>query len=201
MDAEHLKPLTKQDILSHLSFFDSFRDQIMIEFKGALVLYGMCDTCRDLDISCTPQLMQQLSLTYTPSGSSKFNHSDRIPINEYVECFGSDDITEGNFIHINGYKVRNLSGIYAMYQTLARPKDFDTMDLIEDFRFSDEFASSSISDELRNHIEHEYNEIFRLKRARAMGTLIRKPQVSLSDIESFPAYGQQSVNSIFLSIS
>ena len=125
--------LDRRDILNLLKELKPYKDGLIIEFKAALVLYGVCDKCNDIDISCNAKVAKELKKKYKVLGKSEFNGAYRIEINERVEVFEDPDFDISDTSKICGFRLRNIESIYNRYKRLNRPKDQKTMKQIEKF--------------------------------------------------------------------
>ena len=122
--------LNKKDILTILSQLPFPPNSFWIVMGGALVLHGIRDTTRDIDIGCTNELFELLKSTgynvrISRSGQECIDYCDIVHI--YREWKAD------SFVIIDHIPVVDLLSIIKDKKALGRPKDLADIDLIQEF--------------------------------------------------------------------
>lgn len=126
--------LVRKDIIQICNSLNFSPDEYCLGFGGALVLYGIKDSTRDIDINVTDALFSRLSQKY------KVDHASfgepYINIDGIVDVFigGKMDIK----IYIEGIPVSALKEIIESKKRLGRPKDIEDIRRIEEFMLKNE---------------------------------------------------------------
>ena len=96
-----------------------------------MVLYGIRDRTRDIDLGCTSQMADKLE---KEGYSAEILHdwSRRIVFSETVELF--ENWLEDRVVLLEGLPVVSLDGLIRMKETLGREKDRQDILLINEYR-------------------------------------------------------------------
>ena len=98
---------------------------------AAMVLYGIRDRTRDIDLGCTSQMADKLE---KEGCSAEILHdgSRRIVFSETVELF--ENWLEDRAVLLEGLPVVSLDGLIRMKETLGREKDRQDILLLKEYR-------------------------------------------------------------------
>ena len=109
--------------------FDS--GEYWVTSGAAMVLYGIRDRTRDIDLGCTSQMADKLE---KEGYSAEILHdgSRRIVFSETVELF--ENWLEDRAVLLEGLPVVSLDGLIRMKETLGREKDRQDILLINEYR-------------------------------------------------------------------
>lgn len=108
-------------------------DEYWVTSGAAMVLYGMKDLTRDIDLGCTSRMADELEnkgycAEVLRDGSRKFVFSEAIEIFE--------NWVEDKVILLEGLPVVSMDGMIMMKEKLGREKDLEDILLINEFRSS-----------------------------------------------------------------
>ena len=122
--------MDRQEILNCLSAFPYDRKEYWVITGGAMVLYGIREQAKDIDLGCSKRLADELEsygylFRYTESGKRRFKYGDNTEIFEDWLC--------DSVITIDGFQVISLKGLVEMKQELGREKDQKDIELIRAF--------------------------------------------------------------------
>ena len=122
--------LDKEEIVCLLKEAAFGIDEYWVTSGAAMVLYGIRDTTRDIDLGCTSQMADRLESTGY-SVEILRDGSRKIVFSETIEIF--ENWIEDKAILLNGLPVISLEGMIMMKEKLGREKDRKDIRLIEDF--------------------------------------------------------------------
>lgn len=122
--------LDKEEIVCLLKEAAFGIDEYWVTSGAAMVLYGIRDTTRDIDLGCTSQMADRLESTGY-SVEILRDGSRKIVFSEAIEIF--ENWIEDKAILLNGLPVISLEGMIMMKEKLGREKDQKDIRLIEDF--------------------------------------------------------------------
>lgn len=123
--------LHREDILRLLKDLDFLEDGCWLTSGAALVLYGVKETTRDIDLICTAELADQLEQRGFPvrkdglDGTRIFQINDKV---EVLENWQTDEVIE-----LEGLKIASLLSIRKQKEALGREKDLADIRLIDCF--------------------------------------------------------------------
>ena len=130
MLAKHTLMLNRESILSIMSALNLPINEYWITAGAGLVMHGVKDETRDIDIGCTNKLFEQLILQgYKVSISS--NNSRSLKMNNIIKVFENWNV---EYIeHIDSLPVGSLESIKKQKIELGREKDLNDVKLIDNF--------------------------------------------------------------------
>ena len=120
--------MTKTEIINRLLQLNFASNEYWLITGGAMVLYDLRDTARDIDLGCSTSLADTLescgyTTTFLPDGTRRITIAEDIEIfEEWI--FDKVDIREG-------IPVISLKGLLEMKKRLGREKDLEDIILIE----------------------------------------------------------------------
>lgn len=123
--------LHREDILRLLKDLDFLEDGCWLTSGAALVLYGVKEATRDIDLICTAELADQLEQRGFPfrkdglDGTRIFQINDKV---EVLENWQTDEVIE-----LEGLKIASLLSIRKQKEALGREKDLADIRLIDCF--------------------------------------------------------------------
>lgn len=138
-------PLNKDDILRLLKFinkniFDGDYSKFIVSYKAALVLYGIFDTTKDIDICAPKDLAIELAENWkfkTAPSPGYDGSTSRITISNDIEMFDNDTFEDHDAIikDFNGFLVMidHPEQILKLYKDMNREKDQETIKRIEEY--------------------------------------------------------------------
>lgn len=128
--------MNRKDILNILSEYNFNFDEYVVISSAALVLHGVKEETKDIDISVTEDYYKYLEKNYECELERYDNKND-------VNIYYIDDIinfstnyysdSEDDFVIINGVKVQSIPAIIKLKETLNREKDIKDLKLIDKF--------------------------------------------------------------------
>lgn len=121
--------LRKQEIIRLLkeTAFDS--KEYWVVSGAAMVLYGIRDTTRDIDLGCTTPMADELENKGYPVEALP-DGSRRIVFSETIELF--ENWIEGQAVLLEGLPVVSIDGLLRMKEKLGREKDLNDILLIKE---------------------------------------------------------------------
>ena len=125
--------LHKEEIVRLLTEAAFDIEEYWIVSGAAMVLYGIRDATRDIDLGCTSQMADKLEQTGYPTEVLR-DGSRRIVFSETIEIF--ENWIEDAAIFLDGLPVISLDGMIIMKEKLRREKDQRDIRLIKEFRNS-----------------------------------------------------------------
>ena len=122
--------MNKHEIVQKLKMLGFPLEEYWIVAGGAMVLYGIKEETRDIDLGCSKNLADRLEADgHLPlrmaDGSRKF------VINCEVEVF--EEWLFDRIEYIDGIPTISLSGLIMMKQSLGREKDLADIEAIKEF--------------------------------------------------------------------
>lgn len=114
--------LSKNGVISLLEEANFPAESYWVVAGAAMVLHGVKELTRDVDLGCTKKLADRLEKEGCPvelasDGTRKIRYSDQIEIFE--------DWKEGEIMTIDSFPVVSLEGVILMKEKLGREKDLD----------------------------------------------------------------------------
>lgn len=121
--------LKKEEITALLreAAFDA--EDYWVVAGAAMVLYGIKDTTRDLDLGCTSQLADKLEENGYAT-ELLCDGSRRIVFSDTIELF--ENWIEDQVILLDGLPVVSVDGMILMKEKLGREKDLKDISLIKE---------------------------------------------------------------------
>ena len=132
--------LNRDDIIKKMSAFGYDKSRYWISTGAALVLHGVRESTRDIDVGCEPDVAQAL----IRSGCKAFPFPDggvKISFDEDIEVY--ENWSRGDVVMIDSLPVLTLDSIIAIKRILGREKDFADIELIEKFLSGGEHPSAA----------------------------------------------------------
>lgn len=123
--------LHREDILRLLKDLDFLEDGCWLTSGAALVLYGVKEATRDIDLICTAELADQLEQRGFPVRKDGLDGTRIFQINDKVEVL--EDWQTDEVIELEGLKIASLLSIRKQKEALGREKDFEDIRLIDCF--------------------------------------------------------------------
>lgn len=123
--------LHREDILRLLKDLDFLEDGCWLTSGAALVLYGVKETTRDIDLICTAELADQLEQRGFHVRKDGLDGTRIFQINDKVEVL--EDWQTDEVIELEGLKIASLLSIRKQKEALGREKDFEDIRLIDCF--------------------------------------------------------------------
>lgn len=123
--------LHREDILRLLKDLDFLEDGCWLTSGAALVLYGVKEATRDIDLICTAELADQLEQRGVPFRRDGLDGTRIFQINDKVEVL--EDWQTDEVIELDGLKIASLLSIRKQKEALGREKDFEDIRLIDCF--------------------------------------------------------------------
>lgn len=123
--------LHREDILRLLKDLDFLKDGCWLTSGAALVLYGVKEATRDIDLICTTELADQLEQRGFPFRKDELDGTRIFQINDKVEVL--EDWQTDEVIELEGLKIASLLSIRKQKEALGREKDFEDIRLIDCF--------------------------------------------------------------------
>ncbi len=123
--------LFREDILRLLKELDFLEEGCWLTSGAALVLYGVKESTRDIDLVCTTELADRLERQGVPfrldglDGTRIFAVNDRV---EVLENWHTDEV-----ITLEGVPAASLLSIRRQKEELGREKDLLDIRLIDEF--------------------------------------------------------------------
>lgn len=121
--------LNRQEILDLLREKAFDKTEYWVTSGAAMVLYGLKDRTRDIDLGCTSPMADCLERKGYPveilqDGSRKIAYSNTIELFE--------NWLEGDVVFLEGLPVVSLAGLLKMKEALGREKDLEDIRLIKE---------------------------------------------------------------------
>lgn len=132
--------LNKEEIICLLKEAAFDINKYWVTSGAAMVLYGIKDVTRDIDLGCTSQMADELEnkgyyVEILRDGSR------RIVFSETIEIF--ENWIEDKVIFFEGLPIVSIDGMILMKEKLGREKDHEDILLINEFRSCLEKRNSS----------------------------------------------------------
>lgn len=126
------QPLHKEDILRIAAGLDFLGEDCWLTSGAALVLYGVKETTRDVDLICTRELADRLEKRGLPFKRDGLDNTRIFTVNPWVEVledWETEEVTE-----ICGLRAASLCSIRKQKAALGREKDWADIALIDAYR-------------------------------------------------------------------
>lgn len=123
--------LHREDLLRLLKDLDFLGDGCWLTSGAALVLYGVKEATRDIDLICTAELADQLEQRGFPVRKDGLDGTRIFQINDKVEVL--EDWQTDEVIELEGLKIASLLSIRKQKEALGREKDLADIRLIDCF--------------------------------------------------------------------
>lgn len=123
--------LSKREIIGSLKEAAFDPREYWVVSGAAMVLYGIKDRTRDIDLGCTSRLADELE---NEGYCVEVLHdgSRRIVFSQTVELF--ENWVEDQVVFFEGLPVVSLDGLIRMKERLGREKDLKDIQLIKEYR-------------------------------------------------------------------
>lgn len=123
--------LSKREIIGSLKEAAFDHREYWVVSGAAMVLYGIKDRTRDIDLGCTSRLADELE---NEGDCVEVLHdgSRRIVFSQTVELF--ENWVEDQVVLFEGLPVVSLDGLIRMKERLGREKDLKDIQLINEYR-------------------------------------------------------------------
>lgn len=146
--------MKKAELLARLRALDLPAGEYWLAAGGAMVLHGLREETRDIDLGCSSALAERLQARGVPCerGADGLRHLNLSP---HVELW--ENWRLGGIETVEGLPVVSLTGLRAMKAALGRAKDFDDIALI-DARLNAVSARVSCSWCLGNELLRRYHD-------------------------------------------
>lgn len=128
--------VNRKEILDILSEYNFNFDEYVVISSAALVLHGVKEVTKDIDISVTDDYYEYLEKNYE---CELERYDDKNDVNIYyidnIINFSTNyySDSEDDFVIINGVKVQSIPAIIKLKETLNREKDIKDLKLIDKF--------------------------------------------------------------------
>lgn len=123
--------LDKQEITALLKEAAFDPREYWVTSGAAMVLYGIRDRTRDIDLGCTSRMADTLEKEGCPVEILR-DGSRRIVFSEVIELF--ENWLEDQVVSFEGLPVVSLDGMIKMKEQLGREKDLKDIQLIQAYR-------------------------------------------------------------------
>lgn len=140
--------MNREEILKELKVLDDMgirKEEFIIVYGAALVLNGMKDETRDIDITCNMPTFERIeSMGYI---SSPYRNGRMISITDNIDFFIGNMMVEPIVNLINGYQVQTIQSVYKEKKLRGREKDLEDVKQIDEFlsRMDGGFVTMRIS--------------------------------------------------------
>lgn len=123
--------LVREDVLRIVGSLELPKDGWWLTSGAALVLYGVKERTRDVDLICTTALADKLEQEGVPFQRSGLDNTRTFALGEQVEVlenWHTDEVVE-----LDGLPIASLLSIRRQKEELGREKDFADIRLIDEF--------------------------------------------------------------------
>lgn len=120
--------LQKHEIIKKIKNLNLPKDQYWITSGAGLVIHGVKDNTKDIDLGCTTKLFKELIGKGYKFTFAKDN-TRRMSINNSIEIFENWNVDKIELI--DGLPVGSLESIKKQKIKLSREKDFDDIKMID----------------------------------------------------------------------
>ena len=121
--------MTRSEFIRRLTDADLDKTQYVVTAGGSLLLHGIRTETRDIDLSCTKALADEL-VAKGFSVSQRYGKR-RIELAEDFEVYEEPSLPD--FVLIDGIPAMTLDEVIAMKKRMAREKDLRDLELIEKY--------------------------------------------------------------------
>lgn len=128
--------MNKVEILNKLNEYNFDPNEYIVISSAALVIQGVKEETKDIDISVTPKYYKYLEENYNCK-LERYDEKNNINI-YYIDDvinFSTNYYSEDkdDFILLDGIKIQSISSVTRLKNMLNRPKDMKDIDLINKF--------------------------------------------------------------------
>lgn len=123
--------LHREDILRIMRELDFLGDGCWLTSGAALVLYGVKEATRDIDLICTTELADSLEQRGFPFRRDGLDNTRIFQIGDRVEVL--EDWQTDEVVELEGLKTASLPSIRKQKEALGREKDIADIQLIDRF--------------------------------------------------------------------
>lgn len=135
--------MNKEEILATLKKYNFDKDKYVVLSTGSLVVQGIKDKARDIDIAVSEDYFKYLldnykcELEYAPTNAYEIDN---------VINFGTNYYDTENVIYIDGIRFQNLNSVIEFKKVLGREKDINDIKLIENYLNKNVLALAYLGD-------------------------------------------------------
>ena len=122
--------LDREEIVCLLKETGFHIEEYWVTSGAAMVLYGIKDKTRDIDLGCTSELADKLERDGYPT-EALCDGTRRIVFSEAIEIF--ENWIEDKAVLLDGIPVVSIDGMIMMKEKLGRKKDHKNICLIQEF--------------------------------------------------------------------
>lgn len=123
--------LGREDVLSIARGIEFMGPECWLTSGAALVLFGVRENTRDVDLVCTKELADRLEAEGYPFRRDGLDNTRIFSINEHVEVL--EDWETEEVVEIEGLRSASLLSIRKQKEALGREKDLRDIALIDGF--------------------------------------------------------------------
>ena len=135
--------MNKIELLETLEKYHLDKDKYVVLSTGSLVVQGIKDNARDIDIAVSEDYFKYLLENY----ECKLEYAPR---NAYeidgIINFGPNYYDTENVIYVNGIRFQNLKSVMELKKNLGREKDYNDIMLIENYLNKNVLALAYLGD-------------------------------------------------------
>ena len=124
--------MNKVQIIKILNKYNLAKDEFIIITSAALVLRGIKNDAKDIDITVSLKLKEYLLKNYNCKLKSSKNNVEVYNIDNIID-FSTYNYDKINYDLIDNFKVQTLSEIIKFKKQLNRPKDINDLKLINNY--------------------------------------------------------------------
>lgn len=128
--------LGREDVLSIARGIEFMGPECWLTSGAALVLFGVRENTRDVDLVCTKELADRLEAEGDPFRRDGLDNTRIFSINEHVEVL--EDWETEEVVEIEGLRSASLLSIRKQKEALGREKDLRDIALIDGFIVKEE---------------------------------------------------------------
>lgn len=125
--------MNKKEIFEYLKKFELDKEEFIILSGSALVIYGIKEIAKDIDIAVSEKLYNKLINNYNCIYEKEVNNYKVWYIDNIIN-FSIHYYDEVEYEIINGYKVQSLDSIIQLKQKLNRDKDKKDIEKILEYK-------------------------------------------------------------------
>lgn len=126
--------MDREEILKKLKFLDTIgvkNEECVVVYGAALVLCGVKEHTRDIDITCHPTTILRLeSMGYK---SSPYRNGLMVSVADNMDFFSGDMMIDPEVTMINGYQVQTVQSVCNEKELRGRDKDLVDVALIREW--------------------------------------------------------------------
>lgn len=128
--------LGREDVLSIARGIEFMGPECWLTSGAALVLFGVRENTRDVDLVCTKELADRLEAEGYPFRRDGLDNTRIFSVNEHVEVLEEWETEE--VVEIEGLRSASLLSIRKQKEALGREKDLRDIALIDGFIVKEE---------------------------------------------------------------